>query len=89
MVTILQMVADETDLLGEVLVPKRRIVPGNSTLWLKCRRKIEFDSKQKSALFQPLLEPNISDILNINELYQNWSEGKTPHIFISIANPCN
>ena len=32
MVTIMQMVADETDLLGEVLVPKQRIVPGNSTL---------------------------------------------------------
>ena len=36
-------------------------------------------------MFQPLLEPNISDILNINESYENWSKGKTSHIFITIA----
>ena len=68
-------VADASDLLGEVRVPKRTMVPGNSKLRLKCRGNIEFDSKQKSVLFQPLLEPNISDILNINESYENLSKG--------------
>ena len=87
MTTILQKVAHAPDLLGEVRVAKRTIVPGNITLRAKCRGNIEFDSKQKSVLFQPLLEPNISDILNINESYKNLS--KTPHIFITIANASN
>ena len=56
---------------------------------VKCRGNIELDSKQKSVLFQPLIEPNISDILNINKLYENLSKGKTPHILITIANPSN
>ena len=88
MIAILQKVADALDLL-EVRVPKRTIVPGNSTLRVNCRGNIEFDSKEKSALFQPLLEPNISDILNVNESYKNLSKGKTPHIFKTIANPSN
>ena len=40
-------------------------------------------------MFQPILETNISDILNINKSYKNLSKGKTPHIFITIANPYN
>ena len=40
-------------------------------------------------MFQHLLEPNISDILNINWSYENLSKGKTPHVFITIANPSN
>ena len=44
MIAILQKVADAPDLLGEVRVPKRTIVPGNSTLRVQCRRNIEFDS---------------------------------------------
>ena len=40
-------------------------------------------------MFQPLLEPNISDVLNINKLYKKLSKSKTPHIFITIANPSN
>ena len=83
MIAILQKVADAPDLLREVRVPKRTTVP------LKCKGNIKFDSKQKSVLFQPLLEPNISDILNINESYENLSKGKTPHLFITIANPSN
>ena len=75
MIAILQKVADAPDLLGEVRVPKQTIVPGNSTLRVKCQGNIKFDSKQKSVLFQPLLEPNISDILNINESYENLSKG--------------
>ena len=50
-IAILQKVADVPDLLGEVRVPKRTIVPGNSTLRVKCKENIEFDSKQKSVLF--------------------------------------
>ena len=83
MIAILQKVADAPDLLREVRVPKGTIVP------LKCKGNIKFDSKQKSVLFQPLLEPNISDILNIHESYENLSKGKTPHLFITIANPSN
>ena len=89
MIAILQKVADAPDLLWEVRVPKHTIVIGNSTLRVKCRENIEFDSKQKSVLFQPFLEPNISDILNINESYENLSRGKTPHIFITVVNPSN
>ena len=89
LITILQKVADALDLLGEIGVLKRAIVPGNSTLRVKCTVSIEFGSKQKSALCQPLLEPNVSDILNINERYENLREGKTPHIFITITNPSN
>ena len=89
MITILQKVADAFDLLGEIRVLNRAIVPGNSTLRVKCTGSIEFDSKQKSALCQTLLEPNVSDILNINERFENLSEGKTPHIFITITNPSN
>ena len=89
MITILQKVADAPDLLGEVRVPKRTIAPGNSTLRVKYRGNIEFDSIQKSVLFQPLLEWNVSDILNINESFENLSKDKTPHIFITIANPSN
>ena len=40
-------------------------------------------------MFQPILETNISDILNINKSYKNLSKGKTPHIFITILNPYN
>ena len=89
MIAILQKVADIPDLLGEGRVPKHTMVSGNSTLRVKCRGNIEFDSKQKSVLFQPLLGPNISDILNINKSYKNLSTGKTPHIFMTFANPCN
>ena len=89
MITILQKVADAPDLLGEVRVPKRTIAPGNSTLRVKYRGNIEFDSIQKSVLFQPLLERNVSDILNINESFENLSKDKTPHIFITMANPSN
>ena len=45
MIAILQKVANAPDLLGEVWVPKRMIVPGNSTLRVKCIGNIEFDSK--------------------------------------------
>ena len=89
MIAILQKAADAPDLLEELRVPKRTIVPGNSTLRVNCRGNIEFDSKEKSVLFQPLLEPNISDILNVNESYKNLSKGKTPHIFKTIAYPSN
>ena len=89
MIAISQKVADGPDLLGEIRVPKRTIVPGNSTLRVKCRGNIEFDSKQKSVLIQPLLEPNISDILSINESYKNLNKGKASLIFITIANPPN
>ena len=89
MIAILQKVADAPDLLGRIRVPKRTIVPGNSKLRVKRRGNIEFDSKPKSVLFQTLLEPIIGDILNINESYENLSNGKTPHIFITIANPSN
>ena len=89
MIPILQKVADAPDLLGKVRVPKHTIVPGNRTLRVQCRGNTEFDSKQKSVLFQPLLEPNISDILNNNESHENLSKGKTPHIFITIANLSN
>ena len=79
---------------AETMIPilqsiKRTIVLGNSTLRVKCRGNVEFDSKQKYVLFQPLLKPDISDILNINETCENLSKGKTPNIFITIANPSN
>ena len=45
MIAILRKVPDAPDLLGEIRVPKRTIVPGNSTLRVKCRGNIEFDSK--------------------------------------------
>ena len=51
MTAILQKVADAPDLLWDVRVPKHTIVPENSTLRVKCRENIEFDSKQKSVLF--------------------------------------
>ena len=85
----MQKVADAPALLGELRVPKRTIVPGNGTVRVKCRGNIEFNSRQKSVLFQPLLEPNIRDILNINESYENLSKAKTPHIFITVANSTN
>ena len=50
-IAILQKVADVPDLLGEVRVPKRTIVPGYSPLRVKCYENIEFDSKQKSVFF--------------------------------------
>ena len=75
MIAILQKEADAPDLLGELRVPKRTIDSGNCTLRVKCKGNIEFDSKQNSDLFQPLLEPNVSDILNINESYENLSKG--------------
>ena len=40
-------------------------------------------------MFQPLLELNISDILNIKESHENLSKGKTPRIFITMANTSN
>ena len=89
MIATLQKVVDAPDLLGQIRLPKRTIVPGNSALRVKCRRNIDFDSKQEPVLFQPLLEPNISDILNINKSYENFNKRKTPHIFITITNPSN
>ena len=53
MIAILQKVADAADLLGEFWVPKRMIVPGNSTLRVKCRGNIEFDSKKNLSCFNP------------------------------------
>ena len=64
-------------------------MPGNCTLTLKCRATIDFDSQQKFVLFQTLLEPNISDILFINESYENLKKGKTPHVYVTITNPSN
>ena len=56
LITILQKVADALDLLGEIRVLKRAIVPGNSRLRVKCTGSIKFGSKQKSALCQPFLK---------------------------------
>lgn len=46
---------------------------------------IEFNSKLRSVLFLSLSEPNVSGILNINELYETLSKRKrTKYLFVFI-----
>ena len=88
-VSIIQKVAQVPDLLGEVKVNKRTVISSNSFVRVKCKANVEFEAKAKSLIFQPLLEPEVDEALEIKESYEVLKKGRTPHVFILIFNPSN
>ena len=49
--SIIKKVAEVPDLLGDVKVIKRTIIPSNSIVKVKCKANIEFETEEKSVIF--------------------------------------
>ena len=64
-VSIIQKVAQVPDLLGEVKVNKRTVISSNSFVRVKCKANVEFEAKEKSLIFQPLVEPEVDEAFEI------------------------
>ena len=88
-VLIIKKVAEVPNLLGDVKVIKRTIIPSNSIVKVKCKAKIEFGAEEKSVIFQPLTEPQVNETLEFKESYETIRKGRSPHVYIYITNPSN
>ena len=88
-VSIIHKVGQVPDLLGEVEVNKRTVISSNSFVRVKCKVNVEFEAKEKSLIFQPLVEPEVDEALEIKESYEVLKTGRTPHVFILISNSSN
>ena len=86
-VSIIQKVAEVPDLLGEVKVNKQTVISSKSFVRVKCKANVEFEAKEKSLIFQPLVEPQVDEALEIKESYEVLKKGRTKHVFILISNP--
>lgn len=85
-VSIIQKAAEVPDLLGEVKVTKQTVISSKSFVRVKCKANVEFEAKEKSLIFQPLVEPQVDEALEIKESYEVLKKGRTPHVFILISN---
>ena len=70
-VSIIKKVAEVSDLLGNVNVIKRTIIPSNSIVRVKCKTNIEFETEEKSVIFQPLIDPQVDKSLEFKESYES------------------
>ena len=68
--SIIQKAAEVLDLLGDVKVIKRTII-SNSIVKEKCKADIKFETKEKSVIFQPLVE----ETLEFREFYETIRKG--------------
>ena len=87
--SIIKKVAEAPDLLGGVKVIKRTIIPSNSTVKVKCKTNIEFETDEKSVIFQPLIDPQVNETPEFKEFYETIRKGRYPHVHIYITNPPN
>ena len=85
--SIIKKVAETSDLLGDVKVIKRTIIPSNSIVKVKCKKNIEFEPEEKSVIFPPLLDPQVDETLEFKESYETIRKGRSPHVYIYITNP--
>ena len=60
-VSIIQEVAKVPNLLGDMKVIKQTNIPSNSIVKKKCKAHIEFETKDKAVIFQPLIDPQIDE----------------------------
>ena len=87
--SIIKKGVEVPDLLGDVKVIKRRIIPSNSIVKVKSKTNIEFETEEKSVIFQPLIEPQVDETLELKESYETIRRGRTSHVSIYITNPSN
>ena len=57
---IIKKVAEVPNLLRDVKVIKRTIIPSNCIVRVKCKTNIEFETEEKSVIFQPLIDPKLT-----------------------------
>ena len=79
--SIIQKVAQVPDLLGELKVNKRTVISSNSFVRVNYKANVEFEAKQKSLIFQPLVEPEVDEALEIKESYK-FVKTEGPHAFL-------
>ena len=72
--SIIKKAAEVPDLLGDVKVVKRTIIPSNSIVKVKCKTNIEFET---------------DETLEFKKSYETIRKGRSPHIYIYITNPSN
>ena len=85
--SIIKKVAEAPDLLGDVKVIKRTIIPSNTIVKVKCKTNIEFETEEKSVIFQPLIDPQVDETLEFKESYETIRKGRSPHVYVYITNP--
>ena len=88
-VSIIKKVAEAPDLLGDMKVIKRTIIPSNSIVKVKSKTNIEFETGEKSVIFQPLIGPQVDETLEFKESYETIRKERSPHVYIYITNPYN
>ena len=86
---IIKKVTEIRDLLGDLKVIKRTIIPSNSIVKVNCKKNFEFETKEKSVIFQPLIDSQADKILEFRKSYETNRKGKTPHVSIYITNLSN
>ena len=86
---IIQKIAQVPNLLADMKVIKRTIIPGNRIVKVKCKGNIEFETKEMSVIFQPLIDPQVDETLEFRESYKTIRKWRTPHVFLYITNPSN
>ena len=87
--SIIKKFAEVLDLLGDVKVIKQIIIPSDSTMKVKCKTNIEFETEEKSNIFQLLIDTQVDETLEFKESCGTNRWGKTPHVSIYIKNPSN
>ena len=86
---IIKKVTEIRDLLGDLKVIKRTIIPSNSIVKVNCKKNFEFETKEKSVIFQPSIDSQADKILEFKKSYETTRKGKTPHVSIYITNLSN
>ena len=87
--SIIKKVTEILDLLGDLKVIKRTIIPSNTMVKVNCKKNFEFETKEKSVIFQPLIDCQADKILEFRKSYETTRKGKTPHVSIYITNLSN
>ena len=83
---IIKKVTEIRKLLGDLKVIKRTIIPSNSIVKVNCKKNFEFETKEKSVIFQPLIDSQADKILEFRKSYETTRKRKTPHVSIYITN---
>ena len=87
--SFIKKVAEIPDLLGDVKVIKRTIIPSNRIVKVKCKTNIEFETEEKSVIFQSLIDLQVDKTLEFKESYKTIRRGRILHVSIHITNPSN
>ena len=87
--SFIKKVTEIPDLLGDVKVIKRTIIPSNRIVKVKCKTNIEFETEEKSVIFQSLIDLQVNKTLEFKESYMTIRRRRTLHVSIYITNPSN